>query len=199
MREENNANLLDLRADLLSRAGDGAVKVDLGCGQNPLEGFIGADVHSPHPDVEKIDLYSYPWPWADGSVDYFRASHFLEHVPDWDAHFREIYRCLKPSGCYEIIVPYYWNSRWAQDPDHKQAIVGERFRYLMQPWLKINKIDHYGAGVNFELIGYFELLNEDFQDQGFDATYIAWCKKHLINCIDDIAVVLRKIPLTEGV
>jgi SAM-dependent methyltransferase len=189
-----SANLQDLRAEILGSLTD-PVKIDLGCGEQPEEGFRGADLFSPLDSVEKIDLYSYPWPFADESVDYFRASHFLEHVPDWDAHFREIYRCLRPGGFYEIIVPYYWNSRWAQDPDHKQTIVGERLRYLMQKWRKLNKIAHYGAPVNFELVGWFELLNEDFLNQGYDETYLTFARRHFINVIDDIAAVLRKEPL----
>lgn len=188
-------SLLDLRTSILGNLGPGAVKMDLGCGEVPEEGFVGVDPFSPRDDVRKIDLYKYPWPIADASVDYYRASHFVEHVPDWDAHFAEIYRTLKPGGHYEIIVPYYWNSRWAQDPDHKQAMVGERFRYLMQNWRVTNKIAHYGAKVNFELVGWFELLNEDFQDAGYDEDYMRFAKRHFINVIDDIACVLRKVPL----
>lgn len=188
-------SLLELRDHLLSSLGPDAVKLDIGCGSAPEEGFRGIDLLSPLEGVEKIDLYKYPWPIESESVDYFRASHFVEHVPDWDAHFAEIYRCLKPGGHYEIICPYYWNSRWAQDPDHKQAIVGERFRYLMQPWRKANGIAHYGASVNFEAVGWFELLNEDFQDAGYDDSYMAWAKKHLVNVVDDVATVIKKVPL----
>jgi SAM-dependent methyltransferase len=191
---ENPTNLLDLRKQIIDSMTN-PVMYDLGAGEQPQEGFIGIDPYSPLPDVKKIDLYQYPWPIDSESVDYFRASHFLEHIPDWDAHFNEIYRCLKPGGVYEIIVPYYWNSRWAQDPDHKQAIVPERFKYLVQEWRKINKIAHYGASVNFDVIGYFELLSDDFAGQGFDDAYMAFAKRHFINVIDDIAVVLKKVPL----
>jgi SAM-dependent methyltransferase len=191
------ASLLELREDIISRLGPDPVLLDLGCGEVPEEGFIGVDPYSPLESVRKVDLYQYPWPFETASVDYIRSSHFLEHVPDWDAHFQEIYRCLKPGGHYEIIVPYYWNSRFAQDPDHKQRIVGERFRYLMQPWRRINKIAHYGAQVNFEMAGWFERLNEDFLNQGYDETYMAFAKKHFVNVIDDIACVLQKVPLEE--
>jgi predicted SAM-dependent methyltransferase len=193
---ENPTNLLDLRKQIIDSM-TSPVLYELGCGENPEPGFTGLDVFSPREDVLKVDLYKYPWPIDSESVDYFRASHFLEHIPDWDAHFNEIYRCLKPGGCYEIIVPYYWNSRWAQDPDHKQTIVGERFKYLMQPWRKMNKISHYGATVNFEMIGWFELLNEDFLNQGYDDDYMRWARAHLINVIDDIACVIRKLPLED--
>jgi SAM-dependent methyltransferase len=188
-------NLLDLRKELLAERGDNPVKYDLGCGQNPEEGFIGIDLCSPTEGVRRIDLYQYPWPIETESVDYFRASHFLEHVPDWDAHFSEIYRCLKPGGYYEIIAPYYKNDRWFQDPDHKQAILHQRFAYLRREWLLANKIEHGRAVVNFVPVQWFELLNDDFRDQGFDAAFIEWHKLHSWNVIDDLAVILRKEPL----
>jgi hypothetical protein len=53
--------------------------------------------------------------------------------------------------------------------------------------------------VNFELIGHFELLNDDFLNQGFDADYMAFARRHFINVVDDLAVVLRKLPLEQSV
>lgn len=190
--------LLDARQEILSKLTN-PVLFDIGCGQVPAEGFIGIDLLSPREDVRKIDLYTYPWPIESASVDYFRSSHFLEHVPDWDAHFTEIYRCLKPGGHYEIIAPYYRNDRWFQDPDHKQAILHNRFSYLNRHWKKANKIDHYGAAVNFEVYKgvWFELLHEDFRDQGFDADYIRWWKAHGWNVIEDLAVIVVKLPMEE--
>lgn len=193
--------LLDKRTEMLSairRDVESPRLLDIGCGQNPEEGFTGIDLHSPLESVEKIDLYAYPWPLPDGSVDYFRASHFLEHVPDWDAHFTEVYRCLKPSGYYEIISPFYLNHRWWQDPDHKQPILQERFAYLSHAWRKAVKMDHYGAKVNLEIDGWFEMLHSDFRDKGFSEETLAWHKTHSYNVIDDVAVILRKLSMEDG-
>lgn len=191
------ANLLELRNELLAKRGPDAVKVDIGCGPVVEPGFRGIDFHAKGENVENIDLYTYPWPIETESVDYFRASHFLEHVPDWDAHFTEIYRCLKPGGYYEIIAPYFRNDRWFQDPDHKQAILHQRFAYLRRDWLKKNKIEQGRAVVNFAPVEWFELLNEDFRDQGYDPSFINFHKSHSWNVIDDLAVVLEKLPLEE--
>jgi SAM-dependent methyltransferase len=185
-------SLQELRDEILNAAGDSALLYDLGCGQSPMDGFRGIDFFATGEGIENIDLYSYPWPFADESVDYFRSSHFLEHVENWDEHFAQIYRCLKPGGHYEIVAPYYLNNRWFQDPDHKQPILQERFAYLSSEWRRINKIDHYGAKVNFDMIGWFELLHEDFRSGGFSEDMLAWHKTHSWNVIDDIATVLRK-------
>ena len=194
------ATLFDKREEILSRLKTNAPSprlLDIGCGQSPSEGFVGVDLHSPLEGIEKADLYSYPWPYPDGSVDYFRASHFLEHVPDWDAHFIEVYRCLKDGGYYEIVSPFYLNHRWWQDPDHKQPILQERFHYLSHKWRKEVKMDHYGAVVNFEIDGWYELFHPDFLNKGFDDDKMAWAKTHYFNVIDDIACILVKLPM-EG-
>lgn len=192
------ASLQELQAELIASIrsnNPSPVLYDLGCGQSPAPGFTGVDLYAE--DAVRADLYTYPWPFADGSVDYFRASHFLEHVPDFAAHFREIYRCLKVGGYYEIISPYYLNNRWFQDPDHKCPILHERFFYLNAGWRKAQKQNHRGdlAEVNFDLAGTFELLNDDFRDSGLDAETIAWHKRHSWNVIDDVAFVLRKEQL----
>lgn len=186
----------EITADLLAKVRakvPNPVLYDLGCGQHPAEGFIGVDINGSY--GERVDLYAYPWPWADGSVDYFRASHFVEHVPDWDAHFAEVYRCLKVGGYYEILSPYYLNNRWWQDPDHKQPILREKFNYLNRDWRKAVLMDHYGAAVNFSEVGWFELLNDDFRDTGLEDEYVRQAAKHWWNVIDDVAVILRKEPM----
>lgn len=194
--------LLDKRTTILATIRENAPSprlLDIGCGQNPEEGFVGIDLHSPLDSVEKVDLYAYPWQFPDGSVDYFRASHFLEHVPDWDAHFTEVYRCLKSDGYYEIISPFYLNHRWWQDPDHKQPILQERFMYLSHEWRKAVKMDHYGAAVNFKIDGWFELFHPDYLNAGFSEERIAWDRTHSFNVIDDIACILKKLPMEEAV
>ena len=56
------------------------VRLDLGAGQSPREGFAGVDLYAPDPQY-RVDLFSFPWPWADGEVDELHCSHFVEHLP----------------------------------------------------------------------------------------------------------------------
>lgn len=57
---------------------DAPVRLDLAAGQNPRPGFQGVDLFTG--DV-RVDLLSFPWPWADASVDEAVCSHFVEHIP----------------------------------------------------------------------------------------------------------------------
>lgn len=177
---------------------------DLGCGQAPEPDCIGLDLFSTGERIRKCDLYDFPWTVdgeviPDESVDYLVATHFLEHVPDWEAHFREVYRVLKMGGCYKIISPYYLSVRATMDPDHKQPISEHRFLYLNQEWMKKNNRNHYGIGVglNFRVLNdqYFYAYNQDFV--GKEDMVQAFARAHYFNAVDDLALVLKKLPLEE--
>lgn len=56
------------------------LRLDLGCGNTPREGFEGVDVAGDKA-MHKVDLFKFPWPWADNSVEELHCSHFAEHIP----------------------------------------------------------------------------------------------------------------------
>jgi predicted SAM-dependent methyltransferase len=59
------------------------VRLDLGGGQTLREGFDCVDLNAPNP-VHRVDLFKFPWPFADSSVDEINCSHFIEHIPNRD-------------------------------------------------------------------------------------------------------------------
>jgi len=153
-----------------------SVRLDLACGLNPREGFEGVDLYG---DVakHKVDLWKFPWPWADSSVDELHSSHFVEHLParpvetrdlvpslrkkrtaaeksyiDKDfffAFFDECYRILKPGGTMLVIVPNARSSRAFQDPTHRRFIVAETFLYLAKEWRRQCGLSHYNTVSDF--------------------------------------------------
>jgi predicted SAM-dependent methyltransferase len=82
------------------------VKLDLGCGQSPKEGFEGVDLHAP--DVKyRVDLWKFPFPWEDNSVDELYSSHFVEHLPAREVEMRDLARspedmALDPHGVLSL-------------------------------------------------------------------------------------------------
>ena len=74
------------------------VKVNFGCGDNRLPGWINHDFDV---DITK------PLPYADNSVDLVFAEHVVEHVSIRDAYnfLNECYRILKKGGAVRITVP----------------------------------------------------------------------------------------------
>lgn len=146
------------------------LRLDLGCGQNPREGFEGVDLYAPEVK-HRVDLMKFPWPFATNSVEEIHCSHFVEHLPAREvqasdiatnalgdvtlesylnkdflfAFFDECYRILKPGGKITIIVPSAMSVRGFQDPTHRRFIMRETFLYLSKEWRTINKLDHYNV------------------------------------------------------
>lgn len=78
------------------------IKLDLGCGQNPKEGFDGVDLWAPDAK-HKVDLFKFPWPFASDSVDEVHCSHFIEHIPNRDVEYRDL--VMTPVGSGDGYVP----------------------------------------------------------------------------------------------
>jgi len=96
-------------------------KINLGCGQAKLEGYINIDSN---PDMKPDLLCNLinGIPFEDNSLDEVRAYDFLEHIPAGKPIIRlmeEIYRVLKPGGKFESSTPDAQYGQAAfQDPTH---------------------------------------------------------------------------------
>lgn len=167
------------------------VRIDLGCGRahethaSPApgcllcEGWLGADIA----DLKgiafpKMNLFKFPWPWKDDSVDALHASHFLEHIPMcyWnpprpelgrpEATYTEIpddpdsqdllfkfmdeaWRVLKHDGDFKIVVPSATGDRAFQDPTHRRWWVQATFFYFNREARAGMNLGHYNTKCHF--------------------------------------------------
>ena len=98
------------------------IRLDIGCGENKQEGFIGMDIR----DMKGVDIVhdvtKYPWPLPDDSVLLALASHLVEHINPADFGFinfmNEVWRVMKPGGEWMIVLPYAGSPGYWQDPTH---------------------------------------------------------------------------------
>src|SRR5688572_3674928 len=79
-------------------------RLNLGSGHDYRPGWINADKYAPRAD-SRFDIFSPPYPFKDGEIDYVHAEQILEHVPhrfgDRDgliAVLEELHRILRPGG-----------------------------------------------------------------------------------------------------
>lgn len=97
------------------------LKLNLGCSDQQMPGFIGVDAWQPpwadSDNFVRADLAG-PWPWLDSTVDYIRAFDIIEHLADKIHTMNEIHRVLKPGGTVEIVVPTTDGRGAFQDPTH---------------------------------------------------------------------------------
>ena len=111
------------------------LKLDLGCGKHPKEGFVGVDARDFGQEIV-CDLRG-TWKWDDNSVDEVYSSHFLEHLtaPERIHFANELYRVLKPGGKAEIITPHWAASRAYGDLTHQWPPVSAHWLlYLARAW-----------------------------------------------------------------
>lgn len=163
---------LERAAALVVEPATKPVRLDLACGQTPIEGYEGVDLLAPQA-ARKLDLCRFPWPIADSSVDELYCSHFIEHLPCREveardlvdvnpqtvdrwvgvdmffAFFDEAFRILKPGGKFRVICPSLRSNRAFQDPTHRRFIAAETFAYLSRDWRKATMLDHYRVRCNF--------------------------------------------------
>jgi SAM-dependent methyltransferase len=138
------------------------LKLDLGCGVNKREGFIGVDVR-PFKGVDIVTDLSKPWPWEDNSVEEAHASHIIEHFDSAERiHFvNELWRVLKPGGIAHLIAPHWSSARAYGDLTHKWPPVGEFWiYYLSKSWREAQAPHNDGYTCDFEAVSWPNLHPE---------------------------------------
>lgn len=165
------------------------VKLNIACGQNKQEGFIGIDkVKTPAVDIVH-DLEEFPWPFEDNSVDEVICSHYVEHTKDLIKFMDELWRIMKVGAKATIVAPYYSSIRCWQDPTHIRAISEFTFLYFNKVWREQNKLDHYGIKSDWDFT-YGYAMDPAWVTRAEEARVFAM--KHYINVITDIHVSLTK-------
>jgi hypothetical protein len=100
------------------------IRLNLGCGLRRLEGFVNVDKYG-EPDLTH-DLETFPWPWADDSVEEIVLNHVLEHLGrDPDVYIKimkEMYRVCRDGATIRIIVPHFRHDYFYDDPTHVRAV-----------------------------------------------------------------------------
>ena len=129
------------------------MKLDLGCGPNKRDGFLGVDSRQFDGKVDVVcDLGSETWPWADGSVEETHSSHMVEHLtaPQRIHFINELWRVLAPGAKAQIIVPHWASCRAYGDLTHQWPPVSEFwFYYLSKEWRAANAPHNDGYQCDF--------------------------------------------------
>ena len=138
------------------------MKLNLGCGTRPIEGWVNADKYPPADILH--DLESLPWPWGDNSAEEIVLSHVLEHLgPTPDLFLKimqELYRVCKPGATVMIVVPDPRHDFYLNDPTHVRPITPQMLAMFSkkqcEDWARNNNANTPLAlqlGVDFETVG----------------------------------------------
>jgi SAM-dependent methyltransferase len=166
------------------------VKLDLGSGPEPREGYEGVDITAYEGVPHQVDLFSYPWPFADHSVTEVQCHHFVEHVPDLVGFMGELYRVMTDGGQAFISHPYQFHVRAWQDPTHVRSLNEVSWFYFDADWRK-GRSD-ISDTVDFEVVDITAIPSPEWETmskedpEGFERA-----ARNMINVIADLHVILQ--------
>jgi SAM-dependent methyltransferase len=176
------------------------MRLNLGCGQNKLDGFVNVDRQgAANPDVQH-DLECFPWPFADQSVDEVLMSHVLEHLgrdPQvFIGIFRELYRVCKGGALIRIAVPHPRHDYFLGDPTHVRVVTPEVLSLFSKKncaeWARTGAANSplaLYADVDFELRDARFIVERELADKPNVQDLI----KHWFNVVQEIRMVLEVV------
>jgi ADP-heptose:LPS heptosyltransferase len=105
------------------------LKLNLGCGNDCLQGYINVDKYDQTNADMLWDLEKLPWPWETNSVEKVLLKHVLEHIGQAPALYleiiKELYRVCAPDAEVQIDVPYPLHRDYLGDPTHCRPVTAE--------------------------------------------------------------------------
>lgn len=150
------------------------LKLNLGCGDKILPGWVNVD-HVPdcNPDVV-CDLEKFPWPWEENAVEEILLSHVLEHLGEsrdvYLGIIKEMYRVCCHGAIIHIMVPHPRHDHFIWDPTHVRPILVESLqmfdRALNLRWIEnkwANTPLGYYMGVDLRIKSHQYVLDPLFQ------------------------------------
>lgn len=123
-----------------------ATRVNLGCGNDRMDGFLNVDVvPGIKPDLVH-DLNRFPYPFRESQFEHVIAKDVIEHLEDMPAFMREVWRVLKPGGLLTMTTPHFSNRNSYTDPTHRRHLGFGSFDYFVAG----HKWNFYGS-TGFEI------------------------------------------------
>src|SRR4051812_3683467 len=110
------------------------MRLQIGCGRAPLEGWTNVDcIALPGVDVV-ADLESGKLPFADDSVEEILASHVIEHVRNSLGLLQELHRVARPDALATFSCPYGSSDDADTDPTHVRRYFWDSWGFFSQPY-----------------------------------------------------------------
>ena len=139
-------------------------KLNLGCGNKKLDGFLNIDINPNFEPDKVVDLEKGKLPFKDNSIDYVVANYVLEYIGDGFCNLiKEIYRVCESGATVEIMVTHPRHDDFIDDFNHKRAISLTLLKTLGKKFCSWYKDFYSGKnGLGDELNVDFEFIAQDY-------------------------------------
>jgi predicted SAM-dependent methyltransferase len=149
-------------------------KLNLGCGNDLKDGYINLDIVD-YGGNQIHDLNNIPYPFDENYFNEIYASHVLEHLNNFHNSISELYRIIKPNGILIIHAPFFLNTKYFGEPDHKIPFsirTFDNYEYIENRKLKFYEKWKLNHRTNYEGKAQFEVLEKKFNTSNF--TILKW-------------------------
>lgn len=108
------------------------MKLHIGAGKFPLEGFVNLDLTP----LKGIDVAAdvHTLPFLDDSFTEIKGSHILEHLADPLKAMGELWRVATNGALLQLRLPHGASDDAWEDPTHVRAYFQQSFGYFSQPF-----------------------------------------------------------------
>jgi SAM-dependent methyltransferase len=107
------------------------MKLNLGCGNKRMDGYLGVDRHPCEAAGVLCDL-TRRLPFADDSVDGVFMDNFIEHVLDIPALLSEVARVCRKGARVVMTTPHYSSAASWRNPTHFHHLSWYSFDYVSE-------------------------------------------------------------------
>jgi SAM-dependent methyltransferase len=108
------------------------VRLNLGCGRRPLDGWTNLD-RATLPGVDVVHDLDDPLPFDDDTVSEILGIDLIEHIADPLALMGELWRVATPDATCTFELPYGSSDDAWEDPTHVRPYFIDSWLYFAQP------------------------------------------------------------------
>ena len=190
------------------------MKLNLGCGDKKLEGFMNIDKESLCNPDQIVDLEVFPWPFENNTVEEVNMEHILEHIgASTDAHrkiMQELYRICENGAKLRVVVPHPRSDSYLTDPTHVRPITHNTLnmyskkecrQFIEKGWATTPLALYWD--IDFEIKSVISQLFPDwinkFKNNELTQKEIEFAMNTYNNVINEIEVILQVIKGSDAI